>query len=278
MRRLLALPLPARPPAPAAQAWSALGHRLVGDLAERHIQPATAEASQTLLAGEPDPTLAGVANGPTTCATPTPTRFKATSRWHYVNTIDGNCHYEPPRDCPDGHCVIGAIAGAARDPGRPVRRPAVAARRTEVPRPPGRDAHQPMHAATTTTRVATTTRSACAPDAGPPTSYASRYVDGVMGTNLHAIWDYYVLASAGIGRTPLFRAACRAIMAAGCGCRANPAVWAGESCRLVDAQALYPAGHAMDTRYLIQQRPLAELRIRQAAYRLATLLDDALDH
>jgi hypothetical protein len=57
---------------------------------------------------------------------------------------------------------------------------------------------------------------------------------------------------------------------------ANAAVWAGESCRLVDAQALYPASHTMDARYLNRQRPLAELRIRQAAYRLAALLDDVL--
>ena len=27
-------------------------------------------------------------------------RFRATSRWHYV-TLDDDCRYDPPRDCPD---------------------------------------------------------------------------------------------------------------------------------------------------------------------------------
>ena len=53
-----------------------------------------------------------------------------------------------------------------------------------------------------------------------------------------------------------------------------PEQWAVESCRL--AKGVYPASHVMDRAYLDQQRPLAELRIRQAAYRLATLLDASL--
>src|SRR3546814_14940317 len=39
-----------------------------------------------------------------------PTRFKATSKWHYVNTApDGGCSYVPARDCPVGNCVVGAL-------------------------------------------------------------------------------------------------------------------------------------------------------------------------
>src|SRR6476469_6160496 len=105
MRRLPALLflLAARP---AALAWSAIGHRLVGDLAERHIRPATSRAIQRLLAGESDPTLSGVSQWADDLRDTDPARFRATSRWHYV-TLDDDCRYEPPRDCPDGNCVIG---------------------------------------------------------------------------------------------------------------------------------------------------------------------------
>ena len=40
-------------------AWSALGHKLVGELAQRHLTPAARAEVARLLAGEPDPTLAG---------------------------------------------------------------------------------------------------------------------------------------------------------------------------------------------------------------------------
>jgi S1/P1 Nuclease. len=53
----------------------------------------------------------------------------------------------------------------------------------------------------------------------------------------------------------------------------GPAAWAGESCRLVDARHLYPAAHKMDQAYLDEYRPLAEQRVRQAAYRLAEVLE-----
>src|SRR3546814_14932367 len=56
-----------------------------------------------------------------------------------------------------------------------------------------------------------------------------------------------------------------------------PEAWAGESCRLVDARGLYPAGtHKLDKAYLDEYRPLAEQRVRQAAYRLALVLNPAL--
>ena len=43
---------------PAALAWSALGHQMVGELAQRHISPEAQAQVDLLLAGEPDPTLA----------------------------------------------------------------------------------------------------------------------------------------------------------------------------------------------------------------------------
>src|SRR5690242_9881116 len=94
---------------PAALAWSALGHRLVGAIAERHLDPATEAAVRELLAGEPDPTLAGVAYWADALRNEDPARFKLTSRWHYINAQGGGCGFDLVRDCPDGNCVVAQI-------------------------------------------------------------------------------------------------------------------------------------------------------------------------
>lgn len=262
---------------PAALAWSALGHRLVGDLAQRHIQPATSRTIQQLLAGEPDPTLAGVSQWADDLRDTDPARFRATSRWHYVSMGD-DCRYDPPRDCPDGNCVIGAIqaqrailADASAAPHS--RRDALEFLVHLVA-----DAHQPLHAGGHGDKGGNRFQVSLRTDHVPPPFLRDRYADGVLGTNLHAIWDYDVLASAGLAERPYADRLAAATWPPVAAANANPAVWAGESCRLVDARALYPAGHTLDDRYLVEHRPLAELRIRQAAYRLAALLDDALGH
>jgi hypothetical protein len=98
-----------------------------------------------------------------------------------------------------------------------------------------------------------------------------------MGTNLHSVWDYYVLGEAGLGLDayadrlgalpwPPMREATLT----------PPLAWAGESCRLIGARGLYPATHKMDRSYPDAMRPLAEQRVRQAAYRLALLLNETL--
>src|SRR3546814_10673471 len=91
--------------------------------------------------------LAGVAAWAYTLRNVDPPRFKATSKWHYVNTApDGGCRYVPARDCPDGNCVVGAIErqlAILSDRGQPVE-----ARRDAlkfVVRFVG-DVHQPLHA------------------------------------------------------------------------------------------------------------------------------------
>ena len=144
------------------------------------------------------------------------------------------------------------------------------------------DAHQPMHAGDRDDaggngyQISLTT-------ALEPEAYArNKYIDGVMGTNLHSIWDYYILGATGFGsdraavtpyanrldalpwppsnEAPLFA----------------PMAWARESCRLIEARHIYPDTHKLDDGYLDAFRPLTEQRIRQAAWRLAQLLNDTL--
>ena len=262
---------------PAALAWSALGHRLVGAIAERHLDPAAEAQVRALLAGEPDPTLAGVAYWADALRNDDPPRFKATSRWHYINARGGGCDFDLARDCPDGGCVVAQIE----------RQRAILADRTR-PREARRDAlkflvhlvgdaHQPMHAGDRTDAGGNQYQISLATALEPEAYARDKYVDGVMGTNLHSVWDYYILGAAGLSlpqyarkldalpwppsnEAPLFA----------------PMAWARESCRLVEARHLSPDGHKLDDGYLDAMRPLAEQRIRQAAWRLASILNDAL--
>ena len=268
-----------------ASAWSELGHKLVGELAQRHLDPAAQAEVARLLAGEEDPTLAGVASWADHLRDLDPDRFKATSRWHYVNTPPGlQCDYDAARDCPDGECVIGAIQAQRAilaDKAQPLeaRRDALKFIVHFVG-----DVHQPMHANNHDDLGGNKFQVSLRTDLAPEAYARKRYVDGVMGTNLHSVWDYYILGTAGLGSEGLsLRQYADRLDALpwppmpADGPNTGAEAWAGESCRLIEAREVYPAGHKMDDAYLDHFRPLAEQRVRQAAWRLAQVLDAALD-
>ncbi|MBC7989939.1 MAG: S1/P1 nuclease [Luteimonas sp.] len=265
--------------APAASAWSALGHRLVGALAERHLSPSAEVQVHALLAGEPDPTLAGVAYWADALRDNEPERFKQTSRWHYVNYPKDQCDYVAVRDCPDGNCVIGAIErqrAILADPKQPreARRDALKFLVHLVG-----DVHQPMHASNQDDLGGNKFQISLRTDIAPEKYARNKYVDGVMGTNLHSVWDYYVLAERRLDLKQ-YTEALDALpwpppIDSG-GTSTPPEAWAAESCRLIGSRQLYPQEHKMDRRYPDAMRPLAEQRVRQAAYRLSTLLNETL--
>jgi hypothetical protein len=264
--------------APSALAWSNLGHRLVGDLAQRHLTPAANAQVAELLAGEAEPSLAGVASWADDLRRSDADAFKKTASWHYINFPVGTCAYRPERDCPDGNCVVGQIE----------RQRAILADRT-LPLATRRDAlkflvhlvgdvHQPLHSGNRPDKGGNGFQISLRTDLKPEAYAQKDYVDGVMGTNLHSVWDYYLLASTGLS-APLYANRLAALpwppKAAGRK-SLDPAAWAGESCKLVDAQRLYPKSHKMDSRYLDAQRPLAERQVEVAAKRLADLLNATL--
>jgi hypothetical protein len=262
-------------PVPAF-AWAQLGHRLVAELAAARLtQPAQAQVA-ALLADEPDPTLAGIASWADNLRDSDPPRFQATSSWHYINSRDGSCNLMLERDCPDGNCIVGAIEAQRRilaDQGQPqaARRDALKFLVHLVA-----DMHQPLHAANRRdsggNRFQISLRTGLAPEV-----YArSNYANGVMATNLHAVWDYYVLASAGLSARQYF-SQLRSRLPVPRARQAGTALsWARESCAFIDARKLYPQQHAMDHAYLDSMRPLAEQRIQIAALRLAELLNESL--
>jgi hypothetical protein len=135
------------------------------------------------------------------------------------------------------------------------------------------DVHQPLHASDRHDKGGNRYQVSLRTDLVPTNYGRDRYANGVMGTNLHAIWDYYLLASP---RLPAKDYADRidAVHSPAIAKTGDPAAWAEESCRL--ARSVYPQGHTLDRDYLDAERPLAERRIRDAAYRLAHLLDSTL--
>ena len=261
-----------------ALAWGVLGHALVGELAGRHLQPAAQSEVRALLDGETVPTLGGVASWADALRDGEPERFKATSPWHYVNYPLGQCDFVPARDCPGGDCVIGAIEKqrailADRSQSREARRDALKFLVHFIG-----DIHQPMHAGNRNDLGGNKFQVSLRTDVQPEPYARKKYVDGVMGTNLHSVWDYYVLAERGL-KLKAYADVLDALpwppMPAH-GAMSPPAAWAAESCRLLDARSLYPQQHKMDRSYPDAMRPLAEQRVRQAAWRLSVVLNEAL--
>ena len=265
-----------------ALAWGPEGHRIVGDLAQRELTPQATAAVADLLKGESDPTLGGVASWADDMRRDDPARFKLTQSWHYVDLPRGDCHYMPERDCPDGKCVIDALAAQEKilaDPSQP-RQSRIDALKFVVHFIG--DVHQPLHA--------------LGDDKGgnlyqislrtsiPPEAYArDKYIDGVQGTNLHSVWDFYILAHHDhdadhyandlAARAHDIDANAPAEETATSGGAVD---WAEESCRIVTDESLYPTGHKLDATYLEAKRPIAERRLIQAGHRLAAELNAAL--
>ena len=264
-----------------AIAWSALGHRLVAALALHQLNPKAAAEVAVLLKGEPDPTLAGVATWADDLRTTDPERFRATSRWHYINAVGGGCGFDLARDCPDGNCAVGALqreTAILGDPSQPLE-----ARRDAlkwVVHLVG-DLHQPLHANSRTDRGGNQFQISLRTSIQPEGYALKQYVNGVQGTNLHSVWDFYILANrkldlnayvAALEQSPSATAATEARAST------SPLQWAEESCQLTLQPGLYPPDnkHTMTSHYLEQMRPLAEQRVQVGAIRLADLLNRTL--
>ena len=139
------------------------------------------------------------------------------------------------------------------------------------------DAHQPFHASDHDDLGGNTVKLSLRTPIEPEAYARASYNDGVMQTNLHAVWDYYILASANLDENAYakkFQAWEWPTMPT----QMSPVrAWAGESCRLITQRNTYPTTTELDHAYLDTYRPLAEQRVRQAAFRLAYMINAALD-
>jgi hypothetical protein len=242
-------------------AWGEKGHRIVGEMAQRQLTaPARAEVAR-LLAGEAEPTLAGVAYWADEVRKHDAERGPRTERWHFVNLPRG-CGFDAARDCPGGNCIVAALPAQyaiLADPAQPdpARREALKFLVHLVA-----DAHQPLHAGHRD-------------DLGGNRFQVN--IDG-EGTNLHKAWDVQVLrARPGDAAAQAAALSAQPPLPPERATIADVPRWAAESCAIVESPGFYPAQPGtLPGDYLARQQPVAERRLRQAAARLADLLNQAL--
>ncbi len=159
-----------------AWAWGSEGHRIVGEIAEQYLDPATTQQIRDLLALENATTLAAVS----TWADEIRQQRRNTAPWHFVDIPISAPAYDPGRDCPRGNCVVAKIdefVAELRDRSLPPRQRLEALK--FVVHFIG-DVHQPLHTADNSDRG------------------GNEIKVEFLGhrTNLHAIWDTGILAPA----------------------------------------------------------------------------------
>ncbi|HJU39273.1 MAG TPA: S1/P1 nuclease [Tahibacter sp.] len=240
-----------------AFAWGPLGHRTVAGLAERALTPAARAQVEALLKPDNERTLVDVATWADDLRETDPALYRQTSRLHYVNFRDATCRYDAARDCRGGDCVVAAIDRYAailgdRSQSREKRADALRFVVHFVA-----DVHQPLHAS-------------YRPDKGGNTVQV-RY--GRDSRNLHSVWDGLILNTTRLS-WPQYVERLSGGQRADAG--GTPAQWAEESCDVVRDGDLYPKGNRIDDAYLERERPVAERRLREAAARLAALLNKTL--
>lgn len=250
-------------PAGPVGAWGPQGHRLVAALAWAGLTPQARADIRVLLAGEPDPTLPGIANWADQLRAEDPDLGKRSASWHYVNIAEEDCQYDAVRDCPGGNCVVGAIdrqLAVLADEGQ-----SLAARRQAlkfVVHFVG-DVHQPMHAGFGHDKGGNTVQ----------VNMADGSRDG-DGSNLHRLWDSGLLNTADLDDAAYLRHLQSQPLAVGRD--TGPADWAEASCAIAVQPGLYPSRAKIDDAYVQRWRPVAEAQLRRGGVRLAALLNRAL--
>ena len=253
-----------------AGAWGAVGHRLVGHLAADELTPVARAEAARLLAGEPNPTLAGVSSWADELRDTDPAQGKRTGRWHYVNLAENGCAYSDAA-CAKNDCVVGAITvqtailtDRARSDAE--RRDAL----KFVVHFIG-DVHQPLHTAFGRDKGGNDVQVQLAP-AISPTGVA-------LGSNLHALWDSGLLKAMRQDEAAHLRRlrSLSLVVALPVDGRSPPAMsWAETSCRLAVQPGFYPASPKVDVDYAARWLPTVDQRLREAGAQLAAVLNAAL--
>ena len=247
-----------------ALAWGAQGHRLVARIAEPNLHPATRAEVERLLAAEPGASLSSIAPWADQLRGNDPDLGKRSASWHYVNMAEDDCAFSPPKHCPNGNCVVGALQAQS----------ALLANRqlSDVERLQALkfvvhlvgDLHQPLHAGYGHDRGGN--------------SYQLQF--NGRGTNLHSVWDsgmFYTLQLNDDQFLQRLQALPAPARTRAPDLQRDPALWAEQTCRIATRKGLYPSGHKIDERYTAVWEPVAEAQLRLGGEQLAALLNQLLD-
>ena len=264
--RLVASALTFLAVAPAAQAWGPVGHSIVAELAQRHLSPAAKAEVEHLLSLEHKTRLADIASWPDEIRNDPNQQalWKATRAQHYLDFKNDQCSYSPPRDCPDGQCVVEGINHYAEILADKTQSDATRLEALKFVVHFVGDEHQPLHAGSR--------------DDKGGNSYQVQFQG--KGTNLHHVWDSGLLSTHGKewkdyadeldkrGQVELPKPIAPLD---------NPyAQWAEESCHITAQPGFYPDNHKIDDAYVQKELPVAEERLREGGRRLANVLNIAL--
>jgi hypothetical protein len=231
-----------------AFAWGKEGHQVIASLAATQLTVKAHAEVDRLLALEPGETLQSISTWPDEHRNP------ATGPWHYVNFPRTTCTYDAVRDCPDGHCVVGAIGKQLEILTSNASDEARLRALKYVVHFVG-DVHQPLHAG-------------YLDDKGGNTYQLQAFM---RGSNLHALWDSGLIRNLNEDTEMLTKR----LLAKGTRSNAGDLSMvhaAEESCKIVDMEGFYPE-RKVGQDYIDKFTPVMELRLKVAGTRLAGLLN-----
>ena len=232
-------------------AWGTRGHQIIARVATDRLSSRARDSILKLLQGQ---SLEAVS----TWADQIKTQRPDTTTWHYVDIALKHNDYQRARDCRKGVCIIEAIEQQRRVLENPKYSDSERAEALKFLVHFVGDVHQPLH-------------SGHRDDRGGNLFQIS--LRG-KGTNLHSVWDHYLLDSADLGHREWIA---RLEPLPSAIDTDAPQRWAEASCAHTNDAGFYPARPGrLPQGYLEHHRPLAEQRIRLAAARLAALLERAL--
>lgn len=237
-----------------SSAWGPQGHRVIGFIAESHLQP---EVKKLILGKFNINSLADVA----TWADAVRKKKKEQNPWHYTNIAKGQWTYDVARDCPTGACVtekIHEFSGILGD------RSASLQQRKDALKYLVHfvgDVHQPLHLGNKKDRGGGTLRF----------SYKGKVV------SLHYLWDGGLIN----WRGPLVKYAeslngkvLEAYVSSWS--RSTVSGWANESRSMALNTAYNFEKEGLTKAYIARGREIINLRLAQAGVRLAHLLNTIL--
>jgi nuclease S1 len=166
---LLPLALAREPPYERARWWD-LGHRIVARIAEQRLTPHTREAVRDILEGQ------SLADASVWADNIRQYRHDA-DQLHYVNIPLSDKVYDPHRHCPNGRCIVAAIAAQERALSSPATSPQDRAEALRFLIHFMGDLHQPLHVADNSDRGG---------------NQRTVYLAG-DSTSLHKVWDGQLL-------------------------------------------------------------------------------------
>jgi hypothetical protein len=257
-RLLLATALavsPHPPPAPAIF-WYDLGHRIVADIAERRLTPATAHAVRDILGGQRLSDAAVWADD-----------IKAYRRdanpLHYVNIPLKATSYDSARDCGHGKCIIAAIASDRQVLANNMASPLDRAEALRFLIHFMGDLHQPLHVA----------------DAGDRGGNQRLvWLDG-DSMNLHQVWDGELLRHRGLNEATYLPRLERTMDTMNLALleRGTVVDWAMEGHRIAAEHAYkLPSDGRIAAAYVRDAQPIIDRALIAAGVRLAKVLNQSL--